>query len=64
MSLPKLPRHTWLVYFIIGLGLEGWAVANGWRNGDTATETILATIPGWVIYAVLGWLMWHFRRAR
>ncbi len=64
MSLPKLPRFTWLVYLVVGLVLEGWAVANGWHNGDTATEVILHTFPGWMIYAGLGWLLWHFRRAR
>ncbi len=59
----KIPTWVWALYLLIGLTLEAFALMNGWA-GDTATEVILRTAPGWMIYAVLGWLLWHFRKAR
>ena len=60
----RIPGWAWLVYALLGVSLEGVALANGWHNGDTLTENILAVFPGWAIYAGIGWLLFHFRRAR
>lgn len=59
----KVPAKLWLVWAAVGLFLEGVALGNG-LGGDTLTETILLTFPGWIIYGLLGWLLWHFRGAR
>ncbi len=64
MNLPKVSGWFWVIWALVGVALESLAVANGWHNGDTLTENILGFIPGWLIYAFLGWLLWHFRRAR
>jgi hypothetical protein len=50
----------WLLWVIVGLILEGVALVNGRRNGDTLTETIRRTLPPWLVFMGIGWLGWHF----
>lgn len=64
MRLPQVPMWAWAAYFGLGLVLEGLALANGLATGDTATEVIYSTLPGWLVYMGIGWLAWHFRGMR
>lgn len=59
----RVPDLAWAAWVVVGLVLEGIALTNG-LVGDTLTENILRSLPGWAIYAALGWLLWHFRKAR
>jgi hypothetical protein len=59
----KVPGWAWLVYLLLGLSLEALALANH-VGGDTATEVILRTFPGWLLFMGIGWLIFHFRKAR
>jgi len=49
----------WLVWAGLGVLLEAIALANG-PPGDTLTETILSHIPAWLVFAGLGWALYHF----
>lgn len=62
--MPEVPRWVWALWAAAFVVLEGMALLNGPHNGDTLTENILLVLPGWVIYAALGWLLWHFRKAK
>lgn len=64
MKLPRVSGWLWVVWAGSFFVLEGLALANGPANGDTLTENILTVLPGFVIYSGLGWLLWHFRKAR
>lgn len=64
MKLPTVSGWWWLAWVGVFGVLEAIAIANGWESRDTLTHNILRTIPGWIIYATLGWFLWHFRKAR
>lgn len=49
----------WILWGIIGVAMELFALFNGVPN-DTLTGTITSAVPGWMVYAGLGWLGWHF----
>ncbi len=55
----KIPTWAWLIWAVLGLALEGVALVNGVAN-DTLTETIVRSIPGWLVFMGVGWLCWHF----
>ena len=55
----KIPGWLWLVWVSIGVLVEGIAIGTAER-GDTLTETIMATLPWWVVLVVVGWVTWHF----
>ena len=59
----RVPGWAWIVWALGGVVLEVLALANG-LTGDTLTENILIALPGWVIYSLLGYGLWHFRKAR
>ena len=59
----RVPGWAWVIWAMGGLVLEVLALANG-LTGDSLTENILIALPGWLLYSLLGWLAWHFRRAR
>lgn len=63
MRLPQISGWMWLAWMLMFGVMETIALANGF-SGDTLTENILRTIPGWIVYAALGWSLWHFRKAR
>ena len=64
MRLPQISGRVWFTYLLIGLVLEAVAVFNGLSTGDTISEIVERTFPGWIVYTFLGWLVWHFRKMR
>ena len=49
----------WLIWAIIFVVLETVALLNDTPN-DTLTQTIVTYVPGWAVFAGIGWFIWHF----
>jgi len=54
-----MPRAFWWLWIAAGVALEGWALLTR-ESGDTLTETLVATVPAWVVLGFLAWATKHF----
>jgi uncharacterized membrane protein YbhN (UPF0104 family) len=55
----KIPRWAWVVWILAFVVLEGIALFDGVMN-DTLTESLHHSVPGWLVFMFLGWLVYHF----
>lgn len=55
----KVPGWIWLIWGSVGVLLEGIAIGTRER-GDTLTETLIATLPWFLVLLAAIWVTWHF----
>ncbi len=58
----KVPLWGWIVWALLGFGLELLALTDASPN-DTLTATIVKLVPAWLVFMLIGWLGWHFAQA-
>jgi len=56
MRIHPLAWLAWVLAFVV---LETIALFNKAPN-DTLTQTIVSYVPGWALFAGIGWGAWHF----